>query len=174
MPDRRIRNPLLAVTLAVLTGCVPAVAPGDRGDGLRAVPFTGVQNVFGRNAVGDAIVITAVRGPVDRVEVGRTYQVDGAYTLASHDAATLSAYETGTGPHTVMIDGQSAVVRRGSGTFRLRLGIDGPGRPHVSLYPTGGGSSFAGEYFGTGPFLPPAAWRVDSNTPVVAAGSGLR
>src|SRR4051812_10458373 len=60
------------------------------------VAFTGVQDVFGRNAVGDAIVITRVRGTAATIAIGNTYRIDGAYTLASHDAATLSAYQTDT------------------------------------------------------------------------------
>ncbi len=139
--------------VAAAPACEPSVA----------VPFEGVQDVFGRNAVGDAIVVTAVRGPVDRIEVGRTYQIDGAYTLASHDAAELAAFVTGTEanePHRAILPGQSIHITKGSGTFTVRLKVEDAGCPHVSFYPVGGGGVFAGEYFGTGASVPPTAWRV--------------
>jgi hypothetical protein len=127
------------------------------------VPFTGVQDVFGRNAVGDAIVITAVQGTADHIAIGNTYRIEGAYTLGSHEKATLSAYSTDTHrntPHRDTIPGQSVDVKKGSGTFSLLLKIEDPGCPHVSFY--AGGQAIAGEYFGTGDFLPPESWRVNS------------
>jgi hypothetical protein len=131
-----------------------------------AVAFTGVQDVFSRNAVGDAIVITAVHGTADTIAIGNTYRIDGAYTLGSQDEAQLSAYLTDTQPnepHRRMIPGQSIVLKKGSGTFTLFLKVEDPGCPHVSFYPTSLGQSFAGEYFGTGEFLPPESWRVSSH-----------
>lgn len=59
-----------------------------------------------------------------------------------------------------MIPGQSITLEKGSGTFTVYLKIEDPGCPHASFYPTDGGQSFSGEYFGTGDFLPPASWRV--------------
>jgi hypothetical protein len=125
------------------------------------VRFTGVQDVFSRNAIGDAIVITAVHGTAPTIAIGNTYRIDCAYTLASHDSATVSAYQTDTQPnlpHRQMIPGQFVRIEKGSGTFTVYLKVEDPGCPHVSFYPDGGGASFAGEYFGTGDSLPPASW----------------
>ena len=132
-----------------------------------AVDFVGIQDVFSRNLVGDAIVITAVHGTADKIQIGNTYQIDGAYTLASHDVAILSAYETATQPnepHRQMIPGQSLTIYKGSGTFTLRLKVEDPGCPHVSFYPIVRGQSFGGEYFGTGSFIAPKHWQVAAAT----------
>jgi hypothetical protein len=160
----------LSSMLALIGGCAQSTAAGRAAAGQRPaldvphnVPFTGVQDVFGRNAVGDAIVITAVHGTAPTIAIGHTYRIDGAYTLASHDAATLSAYLTDTQPnlpHRSTIPGQSVRIAKGSGTFTLYLKVEDPGCRHVSFYPDGGGQSFAGEYFGTGDFVPPATWLV--------------
>ena len=128
-----------------------------------SVAFTGVQDVFGRNAVGDAIVITAVHGTAATIAIGNTYRIDGAYTLASHDRATLSTFLTATQanePHRDMIPGQSLTIQKGSGTFTVLLRVEDPGCPHVSFYPAEGGESFAGEYFGIRDTLPPESWRI--------------
>ncbi len=125
------------------------------------VRFTGVQDVFSRNALGDAIVITAIHGTARTIAIGNTYRIDGAYTLASRDVATLSAYLTDREPnlpHRQTIPGQSVRIRKGSGTFTLYLKVEDPGCPHVSFYPEHGGESFAGEYFGSGDSLPPESW----------------
>src|SRR5262249_51785361 len=132
-----------------------------------SVPFVGVQDVFGRNAIGDAIVITAVHGTADTIAVGNTYRIDGAYTLASQDKGTLAAYSTDNQPnppHRATTPGQSTRIKKGSGTFTLYLKVEDPGCPHVSFYPADGGQSFAGEYFGTGEYLPPDSWRVGKAT----------
>jgi len=160
----------LSTLLALIAGCAQPTTTGraatDKAPSLdlpHNVPFSGVQDVFGRNAVGDAIVITAVHGTAPTIAIGHTYRIDGAYTLASHDQATLSAYLTDTKPnlpHRQMIPGQSVRIAKGSGTFTLYLKVEDPGCPHVSFYPDGGGQSFAGEYFGTGDSIPPASWLV--------------
>jgi hypothetical protein len=158
----------LAITLGLIGGCAQhstaARAATDQNPSLdlpHSVPFVGVQDVFGRNAIGDAIVVTAVHGTAPTIAIGNTYRIDGAYTLASHDTATLTAYTTDTQPntpHRQMIPGQSVELTKGSGTFTLYLKVEDPGCPHVSFY--GGGHSFAGEYFGTGDSIPPDSWRV--------------
>jgi hypothetical protein len=130
-----------------------------------SVSFVGVQDVFGRNAVGDAIVITAVHGTTETIAIGNTYRIDGAYTLASHDQANLSAYGTATQPnepHRKTIPGQSITIQKGSGLFSVFVKVEDPECPHVSFYPVDGGESFAGEYFGTGDSIPPDSWRVRS------------
>jgi hypothetical protein len=156
----------LAGLLFICAGAAPTTQPGNAlppvADFSHEVRFVGQQDIFGRNAIGDAIVITAVHGPCDHIAIGNTYQIDGAYTLASHDQAELAAYETATQPnepHRQMVPGQSATIHKGSGTFTLQLKVEDPGCPHVSFYPATGGSSFAGEYFGTGEYLAPAQWQ---------------
>jgi hypothetical protein len=129
------------------------------------VPFVGVQDVFKRNAIGDAIVITSVRGTADTLAIGNTYRIDGAYTLGSQDEATLAAYVTAKQANIPRgankpIPGQSIRITKGSGTFSVYLKVQDEGCPHVSFYPVVRGESFAGEYFGTGDFLPPDSWRV--------------
>ncbi len=129
------------------------------------VPFVGVQDVFKRNAIGDAIVITAVYGTADTIAIGNTYRIDGAYTLGSQDEASLAAYVTAKHPNqprraSKPIPGQSIRITKGSGTFSVFLKVEDVGCPHVSFYPIVRGESFAGEYFGTGDFLPPDSWRV--------------
>ena len=160
---------LLSITLVMLGGCAQHTTRGSaaaRGEPTldlpHAVSFTGVQDVFGRNAIGDAIVITAVHGTAPTIAIGNTYRIDGAYTLASHDAATLSADVTAhaDAPHRPRIPGQSVRIQKGSGTFTVYLKVHDPGCPHVTFYADGG--SFAGEYFGTGDALPPASWLVNS------------
>lgn len=141
-------------------GVGPATQPVDMS---HVVPFVGVQDVFSRNLVGDAIVVTSVKGTADSIAIGNTYMIEGSYCLASHDDATLAAYETDRQPnlpHRAMIAGQSVTIHRGSGNFVLRLAVQDPGCPHVSFYPVHGGQSFGGEYFGTGDFVVPASWQV--------------
>jgi FtsP/CotA-like multicopper oxidase with cupredoxin domain len=155
-----------AVMLLSTLGAAPATQPAPAAaPALVDVKFIGVQDVFSRNAIGDAIVIDSVRGPTDKIQVGDTYQIHGAYTLASHDAAVLAAFETSdsSAPHRNMIDGQDIQFAKGSGTFTLRIKIEDPGCPHVSFYPAQGGSSFADEYFGTGDFLPRSSWKVSAD-----------
>jgi hypothetical protein len=165
---------IFSILLMLLGGCAARTTGGLAASGKEpspnlpwAMPFVGVQDVFGRNALGDAIVITAVHGTAKTIAVGNTYRIDGAYTLASHDQATLSTYLTATRPnepHRQMIPGQSLTIQQGSGTFTVFLKVEDPGCPHVSLYPAEGGESFAGEYFGTGDSLPPASWQARSQT----------
>jgi hypothetical protein len=157
----KLRTLIVALALAGGLGAAPEVS-------WHAVDFVGMQDVFSRNLVGDAIVITAVRGTADKIAIGNIYQIEGAYTLASHESATLSTYITDSQPnepHRQMIPGQSLTIYKGSGTFTLRLKVEDPGCPHVSFYPTNGGESFGGEYFGTGDFIAPARWQVASPVP---------
>lgn len=129
------------------------------------VPFVGIQDVFKRNAIGDAIVITSVRGTAKTIAIGNTYRIDGAYTLGSQEQAKLAAYVTAKHANEPRgankpILGQSIRISKGSGTFSVYLRVENEGCPHVSFYPVQQGQSFAGEYFGTGNFLPPDSWRV--------------
>jgi beta-lactamase regulating signal transducer with metallopeptidase domain len=113
------------------------------------VPF--VQGAT-RFSDGDSIRVLEVRGTAETFEPGNLYWIKGTYTLASHDKASLSAFTTakdaanGTGPVWKV---QTTVVEHGSGTFTLCLPMSGPGWPHISFYPEGGGESFGGVYFGT-------------------------
>jgi beta-lactamase regulating signal transducer with metallopeptidase domain len=102
---------------------------------------------------GDKIDITEVRGTAETMTLGNTYWIKGTYTLASHDRASLMVAVTAasaadaTGP---TLKTQSAVVNKGTGTFKLLYAMICKGSPHVSFYPIGGGGDFGGAYFGTG------------------------
>jgi beta-lactamase regulating signal transducer with metallopeptidase domain len=102
---------------------------------------------------GDKITILEVKGSADKFAPNQFYQIKGTYTLASHNRATLAAYVTaadaadGNGSSFKV---QTTVVDRGDGTFTLILPMSCRGWPHVSFYPTDGGSDFGGSYFGTG------------------------
>ena len=106
----------VALTVGCKTSPTPSSPPPPMSaaiDPSHAVPFVGIDNVFAPLLPGGAIVITSIRGPTDRIAVGNAYVIDGAYTLASHDAATLSAYETAAGPgapHTAEVAGQSVAI----------------------------------------------------------------
>ena len=102
---------------------------------------------------GDKIKILEVRGTADAMTRGNIYCVKGTYTLASHDRAKLSAYVTARDPANgrgTPLKVQSTVVNRGNGHFTLFLPMVCDGWPHVSFYPADRGSSFGGNYFGTG------------------------
>jgi len=45
---------------------------------------------------------------------------------------------------------QTIKIKRGEGTFSLMLPMACEGWPHISFYPADGGSSFGGNFFGTG------------------------
>jgi beta-lactamase regulating signal transducer with metallopeptidase domain/Leucine-rich repeat (LRR) protein len=102
---------------------------------------------------GDQITILEVRGTAATFEPGNLYWIKGTYTLVSHDGAMLAAFTTareakdGTGP---TLKFQTTTVKKGSGTFTLFYPMSCAGWPHVSYYPTGGGSDFGGNYYGTG------------------------
>lgn len=104
-------------------------------------------------ADGDQIEISEVRGTADKFSPGNIYCIQGTFTLGSHDRASLAAYVTvreaknATGA-TYKV--QSTIVDKGTGAFTLYLPMNCAGWPHVSFYPTGGGGSFGGNYFGTG------------------------
>ena len=123
-----------------------------------AVPF---EQGASRFLDGDKITILEVRGTADALKPGNNYLIKGAYTLASHNRATLAAYttamdaENGTGSSS---NDQTTVVDRGSGTFSLVLPMSCRGWPHVSFYPAEGGSDFGGNYFGTGGFVLKRWW----------------
>jgi hypothetical protein len=100
-------------------------------------------------ATGDRISITELRGTAPAITVGETYEVQGTYTLASREQATLAFYSTtsnNSGP--VPVDARQRVqVEKGSGTFRLSKTLRDDGYLHLSFY---NGSSFGGVYFGEG------------------------
>jgi beta-lactamase regulating signal transducer with metallopeptidase domain len=106
-----------------------------------------------RLPAGDKIVITEVKGTAETMTPGNIYLVRGTYKLASHDRASLSAFTTamdsanGFGS-TLKV--QTALVKKGEGTFTLYLPMSCRGWPHVSFYPAEGGGDIGGTYFGTG------------------------
>jgi hypothetical protein len=105
---------------------------------------------------GDKITILEVRGTAETFMPGNSYEIKGVYSLASHDRATLAAYITATEAgegKSRSLEIQRAIVDQGDGSFTLILPMNYQGWPHVSFYPAKGGSSFGGNYFGTGDSL---------------------
>ena len=99
---------------------------------------------------GDAITIDELRGTGSSAGGENLYEIKGHYTLASHDSALLAASVT---THDGSSHGGGSMnmsVDQGDGHFTLWLWKHGDGSPHLSFYPSGGGSSFASVYFVTG------------------------
>ena len=124
---------------------------------------------------GDEIKILEVRGTADAMTRGNIYCVKGTYTLASHDRAKLSANVTArdaANGRGTPLKVQSTVVNRGSGHFTLFLPMVCDGWPHVSFYPADRGSSFGGNYFGTGDSVLKQWWGTQKSvTPGGAGGN---
>jgi beta-lactamase regulating signal transducer with metallopeptidase domain len=99
----------------------------------------------------DTITIEEVRGPVDTIVPGNTYEVRGKYKLVSQDKALLAVYVTteSSDPHTSHpeIPNQRMIVEKGEGTFALQFHMWQKGNPHVTFYPAKGGNSFLSTYF---------------------------
>jgi len=150
---------LLAATLVVLNFTARSEAEQKAGfttedtedtEGKAEVPFVVGASRFDE---GDKISIRKVRGTASDFEPGGTYWIEGSYTLASRDKASLSAFVTAKNADdgkTSIDEEQTMTVERGSGTFSLKLRMPYEGWPHVSFYPDGGGDGFGGVYFGTG------------------------
>ncbi len=103
---------------------------------------------------GDHITITEIRGTSDQITPQNTYQIKGTYTLDSADDADLAVYVTSgvinDTHHDPYDQRQTVHVTKGSGNFIVVLPFLSKGFPHLSYYPTNGGSSFSAQYFGTG------------------------
>ncbi len=103
---------------------------------------------------GDSITIQRVTGTSPTIRTGETYCVEGTYTLTSHDKAHLALYATAQSSVPTPNDpGQTTLIEKGTGTFRLVKTMREEGYLHVSLYPVPGGSSFGGIYFGQGEWV---------------------
>jgi hypothetical protein len=107
---------------------------------------------------GDSITIDSIQGPTDAIEPGHAYLVTGTYKLTSHPDALLSSNVTS--DHNSVprehVDGRqrpSTTIHQGEGRFSVYLNMDTNGFPHISFYPSEGGNSFAGVYFGMGDSL---------------------
>jgi len=110
---------------------------------------------------GDSITIEEVRGTSSSIAPGNLYVVKGSYRLGSEKNAMLAAYVTvKTREHdrTPSQKTQSMVVDQGDGRFSLIFYMWHEGNPHLSFYPSQGGSSFANVYFGTGSSLLTRGW----------------
>jgi hypothetical protein len=102
---------------------------------------------------GDSITITQIHGTTDTIIPGGTYKLTGTYHMVSHDQAMLSGYVTATNEDSAhSIPGtylrQDQIVNRGDGDFTIIIPFTCKGSPHLSFYPTAGGSSFVSVYFG--------------------------
>jgi beta-lactamase regulating signal transducer with metallopeptidase domain len=99
----------------------------------------------------DSITVDEVRGPVDTIIPGNTYEVRGRYKLVSQDKALLAVYVTveASNPHEPHPDvpNQRMIVEKGEGTFALQFHMWHKGNPHVTFYPAKGGNSFLSTYF---------------------------
>ena len=129
-----------------------------------AVPFELGETHF---LPGDRITITEVRGTHDTIALRQIYCVKGRYTLASHDRAQLSVGITADNAADGTRTGfrpQDTIVNKGEGTFTLFLPMVCKGWPHVSFYPTNGGSGFGGVYFGTGESVQKSAIKTTPRT----------
>jgi hypothetical protein len=105
------------------------------------------SNVIGKAEFrpGDSIRITNVQ----RGDGFLTVTAD--YELASEPEARISLHITltkGDGRSKTAAT-QSKTIQKGKGTVTLHHPTMGEGMPHVSFYPTKGGSVFGGVYFGT-------------------------
>ena len=142
-----------------------------------AVPFELGEAEF---APGDSITIQRVTGTSATIRTGETYCVEGTYTLASKDRATLALYSTTTTKEGGRTDpSQIMHIEKGSGTFRLVKVMQEHGYLHVSFYPEPSGSAFGGVYFGQDKwvlhhkgwsYLNPSAQSPDYTTTGTAAG----
>ena len=104
-------------------------------------------------AAGDNITIDEIHGTAETFVPGNKYLIKGTYTLGSHDRAALSAFTTAADAangRSPIQEIQTTAVKQGKGTFTLILPMSCRGWPHISFYPAEGGSSFGGNYFGTG------------------------
>ncbi len=110
------------------------------------VPFAIYRGSFAR---GDSITIEKVVATRPRWGSGDTLTVSGHYQLASQPSATLvlNVAPRNSG-RTVSNPKQVTKVAAGTGAFELTCVMpEGGGDPHVSYYPSGGGSVMGGVYF---------------------------
>lgn len=110
------------------------------------VPFAIYRGSF---AAGDSITIEKVIATTPRWGPGDTLTVSGHYQLASQPTATLALYVTTRhSGRTASNPKQVTRVVAGTGAFELTCVMpEGGGEPHVSYYPSGGGSVLGGVYF---------------------------
>ncbi len=104
---------------------------------------------------GDSIEILEIRGAKAPFEVGATYLVRGAYTLASRDRASIALYVTPKqrNSKTRTSGSEHVTLKKGTGRFELSVKFEHEGWPHLSLYPVPSGNAFGMMYFGTGEWL---------------------
>jgi hypothetical protein len=116
-----------------------------------AVPFELGEGGF---LPGDSITIQRVTGTSPTIRAGETYCVEGTYTLASQEKATLALYATTLSKGSTPTDpSQIMSIEKGAGTFRLVKTMREEGYLHISFYPVSSGGSFGGVYFGQGEWV---------------------
>jgi hypothetical protein len=98
---------------------------------------------------GDQITITSLRGDRNHIKPGGSYLVEGSYTLASADSASLALYCTTRGPSspTPDQDSEHIEITRGAGRFHLYETNVADGWLHVSFY-SDNSKPHGGVYFG--------------------------
>jgi len=144
-----IKTLALAVTLVLWLQAANAFAQA--GEKTVETGFTHVIQIelgAAEFAPGDRITIKSVRGNREHLEPGGRYVLEGSYTLASADSATLVFSCTTRGPSgsTPVTDSEHVQITKGSGNFHLEKTLLNDGWPHVSLYVNG--DSHGGIYFG--------------------------
>jgi hypothetical protein len=149
------RLPLL---LLIAGGLVQAATPPPRepGSGITieaSLPEVPVAIYRASFASGDEIVIQSVVASSPVWKGGETLTVRGRFRLASQPSATLALYvTTRERAWTKSSPRQTTRVRAGTGEFELTCEIPpGGGEPHVSFYPSAGGSVMGGVYFRPSP-----------------------
>jgi hypothetical protein len=116
-----------------------------------AVPFELGEGGF---LPGDSITIQRVSGTSPTIRTGETYCVEGTYVLASKEKAHLALYATAQSAVPTPDDpGQSTLIEKGTGTFRLVKTMREEGYLHISFYSVPAGGSFGGIYFGQGEWV---------------------
>lgn len=110
------------------------------------VPFAIYRGSF---ASGDSITLEKVVATTPRWGPGDTLTVSGHYQLASQPTATLALYVTTRNSGRTVSDPKQVMrVAAGTGAFELTCVMpEGGGEPHVSYYPSAGGSVMGGVYF---------------------------
>jgi hypothetical protein len=142
----RIDSTLTAAFLAVAFMASGAPTTGDTpADFPYEVQFQVGDAQF---APGDNITITALRGTRDIITTNETYCVEGTYTLASTNEASLGFFATSANTNSTPVKARQMMdITKGTGTFRLIKTMGREGYLHVSFY---NGNSFGGVYFGQG------------------------
>lgn len=138
-----------------ILGCMGTSRSASSAESMASVDLSHVVpfKVTNASSTGpDSITIKQIRGNYDSIRPGGTYQVKGTYHMVSHDQAALMGYVTASDEDSAhsrvgAVIRQEQIVDRGDGEFTVVVPFICKGEPHISFYPTAGGSSFVSVYF---------------------------